>query len=98
MIILSSLLLISFLPMKVFSAEEATLEPGESENQNQPEAGEKPVSYLFFGNSKTYYNNLPEMFKNIVFAGTGEEIECTSITYSGRTEEEHGKAVRAQST
>ena len=51
--------------------------------------------YLFIGNSLTYYNNSPEMFRSMVKTGTGKEIETVELVYTGRTLEEHAGAIAA---
>ena len=49
--------------------------------------------FLFIGNSLTYYNNLPEQFKNFAFYGAGKNIRYSTCTYGGRSLKEHAKAI-----
>ena len=51
--------------------------------------------YLFIGNSMTFYENTPEMMRQLVYAGTGKRVSTTLIAYGGRTLEEHAKAIQA---
>ena len=98
-ILLSSLLLIPFLfpfdPALAKPVEEIVEQdvPASAEETKPETTGQKKC--LFIGNSKTYFNNLPEMYKNIVSAGTGEELSCSSLTYGHRSEVAHGRAVKA---
>ena len=52
------------------------------------------TSVLFVGNSRTYYNNVPEIFKNISAAG-GVNVNVYGAVYSGRTLAVHAGAIAA---
>ena len=51
--------------------------------------------YLFVGNSLTFYNNMPEMFSDLVQAGTGQELSPTLLVYDSRSLAEHADAIEA---
>lgn len=46
-------------------------------------AGDKPLKVLFIGNSFTYYNNCPEMFKGLA-AMHGKNVAVTAATNGGK--------------
>ena len=53
------------------------------------------ASYLFVGNSLTYYNNSPEMFARLVKTGTGKDVDCVDLIYNSRCLKEHANAIAA---
>ncbi len=65
------------------------------------EAGDQTLTedeacdFLFIGNSLTYFNNYPEMFRRIVAAGTGEKIRNVELYYPARTLQDHSAAIAA---
>ncbi len=57
------------------------------------------MKVLFIGNSHTYFNDMPELFRRFAEAVTGEKTEAVMLAYSGRDLEWHRKeyfAVRYQ--
>ncbi|MCF0230206.1 MAG: hypothetical protein HUJ76_11025, partial [Parasporobacterium sp.] len=52
-------------------------------------------SVLFVGNSYTYYNNLPDMYSKIAYAGTGDNVNCSVAVYPSRTLAAHSAAITA---
>ena len=55
----------------------------------------KTYNYLFIGNSLTYYNNLPQIYANIVKNGTGDILNITTLLYSARLPYTHARAIKA---
>ena len=51
--------------------------------------------YLFIGNSITYYNNLPQVYAEMVSVKTGDTIDVTTALYGSRNLLQHGNAFAA---
>ena len=54
-----------------------------------------PQKTLFIGNSFSFYNNLPEMYKKFVKEGKNIDIQCYACTFGGRMLREHVMAFDA---
>ena len=74
---------------------EKTGDAVEAEKTGNAADAEKEIRILFVGNSITYYNNMPEMYKRILSASRGTHAAVDTVMYSTRKIKEQGKAVSA---
>ena len=59
-----------------------------TEIQNEIEGGLR-MRVLFIGNSHTFFNDMPNTFKRVCFAGAGVEVEAVMLCHAGMTFDWH---------